>query len=66
MTAPAKSPVGTDWSSPLGATVSAEGVNFSVYSRSASGLALAFFDKDDDLTFARAHDPEALIPPQIG
>jgi isoamylase len=48
MTVPAKTlaEVGTSW--PLGATVSPEGVNFSVYSRSASGLELAFFDRADD------------------
>jgi isoamylase len=35
-------------SSPLGATVFPTGVNFSVYSRSASAVELVFFDQDDD------------------
>jgi glycogen operon protein len=35
-------------SSPLGATVLAEGVNFSLYSRDASGVELLLFDHDDD------------------
>ena len=35
-------------SSPLGATVVPGGVNFSVYSRNASGVELLFFDRDND------------------
>ncbi len=35
-------------SSPLGATVSREGVNFSVYSKHATGIELLFFDRADD------------------
>ncbi|MBV9745197.1 MAG: hypothetical protein JO099_15660 [Acidobacteriia bacterium] len=35
-------------SSPLGASVVPGGVNFSVYSRSASGVDLLLFDRDDD------------------
>ena len=35
-------------SAPLGATVSADGVNFSIYSRDASGVELVFFDREDD------------------
>jgi glycogen operon protein len=35
-------------SSPLGATVAHGGVNFSLFSRSASGVELVFFDRDDD------------------
>ncbi|KAB2834638.1 MAG: glycogen debranching enzyme, partial [Candidatus Brocadia sp.] len=35
-------------SSPLGATVRADGVNFSVYSRSATGMELVFFNSEDD------------------
>jgi isoamylase len=35
-------------SSPLGATVLPGGANFSVYSRSASGVELVFFNRDDD------------------
>jgi len=40
-------------SSPLGATVVPDGVNFSVYSRSASGMELALFDREDDPAPAR-------------
>ena len=35
-------------SAPLGAEISRDGVNFSIYSRSASGIELVFFDRDDD------------------
>jgi isoamylase len=42
-------------SSPLGATVLPGGVNFSIYSRSASGMELVFFDRDDA-------DPSRVIP----
>ena len=42
-------------SSPLGATVLADGVNFSVYSRNASGVELLFFDRGRRRT-ARPHD----------
>jgi isoamylase len=35
-------------SSPLGATVRANGVNFSVYSRNASSVELLFFEREDD------------------
>ncbi len=41
-------------SSPLGATVSSDGVNFSVYSRSASGMQLVLFDREDDVEPARS------------
>ena len=34
--------------SPLGATVSKEGVNFSLYSRTASGVELLLFEREDD------------------
>lgn len=46
-------------SSPLGATVRAEGVNFSLYSRDASGVELLLFDQDDEPRPARviAFDP---------
>src|SRR5215469_501235 len=40
-------------SSPLGATVSPIGVNFSIFSRKASGVDLLFFDHDDDPRPAR-------------
>jgi isoamylase len=46
-------------SSPLGATVFPEGVNFSVFSRNASGVQLVFFDREDDARPERviAFDP---------
>ncbi len=48
-------------SSPLGATAVPGGVNFSVYSRSASGVDLVFFDRDNDATPSRVVtlDPDA-------
>src|SRR5580658_9045436 len=49
MIEPAKSPAGYGQSCPLGATVCPGGVNFSVYSRSASGLELALFEREDDV-----------------
>jgi len=42
--------------SPLGAEVSREGVNFSVFSRNATGIELLLFDREDD-----AH-PSHVIP----
>src|SRR5436305_14614859 len=41
-----KAGVGT--SSPLGATVFVDGVNFSVFSRNASNIELLLFDREDD------------------
>jgi isoamylase len=38
---------------PLGATVLEDGVNFSLFSRSASGVELLFFDREDDARPAR-------------
>src|ERR1035437_1410815 len=45
---------------PLGATVTAGGVNFCVYSRNATGITLALFDQADDAAPAQAIrlDPE--------
>ncbi len=43
----------TGRSSPLGATVCDGGVNFSVYSRTASGMELLFFNHEDDSRPAR-------------
>src|SRR5262249_8740218 len=40
-------------SSPLGATVVDSGVNFSLYSRTATGAELLFFDQEDDVNPAR-------------
>ncbi len=46
-------PETTGQSSPLGATVSANGVNFSVFSRSATSIELLFFAREDDAEPAR-------------
>jgi isoamylase len=43
----------TGQSSPLGVTVCSGGANFSVYSRSASGVELLLFDREDDSRPAR-------------
>ena len=40
-------------SSPLGATVVDGGVNFSLFSRSATGVELLLFDREDDARPAR-------------
>jgi isoamylase len=58
---PAVQDVTPGQSAPLGADVSPEGVNFSVYSPSASGIELVFFDREDDAQPARvlALDPAA-------
>ena len=40
-------------SSPLGATLSPQGANFSVYSKHATGIGLLFFDRVDDARPAR-------------
>ncbi len=42
------SPATVGGSAPLGATVTRGGVNFSLYSRDASGVELLFFDHEDD------------------
>ena len=42
------------WSSPLGITLSAEGANFSVYSKHATGIELLLFDRADDARPSRA------------
>ncbi len=41
-------PITKGRSSPLGATVSREGANFSVYSKHAAGIELLLFDRADD------------------
>ena len=48
-------------SAPLGATVAPRGVNFSVFSRSASGVELLLFDREDD---ARAGRVISIDPTQ--
>src|SRR5262245_37273953 len=47
-------------SSPLGATVTDSGVNFSLFSRTAAGVELLFFDREDDARPSRVIriDPE--------
>jgi glycogen operon protein len=52
--APAASEIGRSY--PLGATVVHGGVNFSVFSRSASSIEVLFFDREDDSR------PERVIP----
>lgn len=47
-------------SSPLGATVRADGVNFSVYSRNASSIELLFFEREDDAKPARVIDLDSV------
>ncbi len=47
-------------SSPLGATVRADGVNFSVYSRNASSIELLFFERVDDAKPARVIDIDSV------
>ena len=46
-------PMSMSVASPLGATVLHDGVNFSLFSRSASGVELLLFDREDDLRPAR-------------
>ena len=53
MSAGASGRVTAGQSSPLGATVVSGGVNFSIYSRSASSVELLFFDREDDALPAR-------------
>jgi len=57
----AESPAGCGRSHPLGATLIHGGANFSLYSRSASGVELLLFDHDDDGRPARTmhFDPVA-------
>src|SRR5215831_11054151 len=53
----------TGQSSPLGATIVPGGVNFSLFSRSASGVELLLFDREDDAEPARVFhfDPAANL-----
>jgi isoamylase len=53
MSAAARDVENTGRSSPLGATVLPGGVNFSVFSRNASGVELLLFDREDDAQPAR-------------
>jgi glycogen operon protein len=48
-----KTDIQTGRSCPLGATVAHGGVNFSLYSRSATGVELVLFDREDDATPSR-------------
>jgi isoamylase len=58
--APAPTAVASGGPAPLGATVSADGVNFSVFSRHAAGIDLLLFDREDATQPARVItiDPE--------
>ena len=55
----AKHPESTGRSYPLGATVLPSGVNFSVFSRNASGVELLLFDREDDSRPARVFPIDA-------
>src|SRR5437764_3886404 len=46
-------PVTAGRPSPLGATVADGGANFSLFSRTATGVELLFFDREDDATPSR-------------
>jgi glycogen operon protein len=49
MAAPAQGVASIGQSSPLGATILRGGVNFSVFSRTATGVELVLFDREDDV-----------------
>src|SRR5689334_15613118 len=49
MSSPARSPERAGGSAPLGATIAPGGVNFSVFSRNATGVELLLFDREDDV-----------------
>ena len=68
MSAAAKDVESTGRSSPLGATVFPGGVNFSVYSRNASGVELLLFNREDDMQPERmiTIDPATTEPTIIG
>ena len=58
--APARSAAGdpaenTGQSSPIGATIAPGGVNFSLFSRSASNVELLFFDRENDALPSRVN-----------
>lgn len=48
-------------SSPLGASIDSRGVNFSLYSRDATGVDLLFFDKEDDARPSRVISLDPFI-----
>ena len=48
-----KQPAGLGQSAPLGATLIDGGLNFSVFSRTASAVELLLFDREDDARAAR-------------
>jgi isoamylase len=50
----------TGRSAPLGATVVDGGVNFSLFSRTATGVSLAFFDREEDGTPSRVIDLDPI------
>lgn len=57
-------------SSPLGTTVADGGVNFSLFSRSATGVELLLFDRADDARPARVirvdHTTNRTYPKEVG
>jgi len=53
MSSPARYPELAGRSAPLGATVAPGGVNFSVFSRNATGVELLLFEREDDVRPAR-------------
>ena len=57
----AMSPLDTRTSSPLGATVADGGVNFSLFSRSATSVELLFFDRENDTRPARVVHVDSSI-----
>jgi len=48
-------------SAPLGSTIGAGGVNFSLYSRDATGVELLFFDREDDVQPSRVIPLDAAV-----
>jgi pullulanase/glycogen debranching enzyme len=57
----ARSGITTGMSNPLGAALAAAGVNFSLFSRSAAGVELLFFDREDDTLPSRIIELEPPI-----
>ena len=50
---------------PLGATVGDSGVNFSLFSRTATGVELLFFDRDDDAMPSRVVQFDSVTNPHV-
>ena len=58
-------PVISGQPSPLGATVLDGGVNFSLFSRTATGVELLFFDREDDATPSRVVPLDPVDEPHL-